>query len=394
MISLNMTYPMVNITAQTPMSLSYEEWLQLPPMKWSCPEIDKYQALLYSFQSDDDKANANSVRDKIELYSIPDSPNEKYLVTQAILTIDNPMYDAYHLLNHISAWIKSAKQDWGKNLKIDMENESITSSAEVQVATHANFIEFYKVFISPNLVIQIADENKLSVTLFTRNYKHGVYDSRHKLSRKYDVSISNVFPFVQKSQYKITFSKAYIGTYRYFWGFISDLHKELNKNFTKDSEKLGQLRYAYSKDSLDVKYGKPTKIIAGEAATADINKELRFYEDSEKIVFMGKTVDFKDIISCEIVDDPKFIPGRTTSYGMGFSIFGFGIGGTDSYRTPDKTIHNYVVNVKIDSMSTPLIYISTGENEQKANEVASVFEYILRHQQGNRKLTTINRRTK
>ena len=82
----------------------------------------------------------------------------------------------------------------------------------------------------------------------------------------------------------------------------------------------------------------------------------------------------------EIVDDPKFIPGRTTTYGLGFSIFGIGIGGADSYTTPDKTIHSYVVNVKIDNMSTPLIYIATGQDEQKANEIAAVFEYILRHQ--------------
>lgn len=57
-----------------------------------------------------------------------------------------------------------------------------------------------------------------------------------------------------------------------------------------------------------------------------------------------------------------------------------GIGGADSYTTPDRTIHSYVVNVKIDNMSTPLIYIATGQNEQKANEIAAVFEYILRHQ--------------
>ena len=100
--------------------------------------------------------------------------------------------------------------------------------------------------------------------------------------------------------------------------------------------------------------------------------------------------DFKDIISCEIVDDPKFIPGRTTSYGLGFSLFGIGIGGADSYTIPDKTIHNYVVNVKIDNMGTPLIYIATGQSEQKANEIAAVFEYILRHQQGNKAVRNRN----
>ena len=156
---------------------------------------------------------------------------------------------------------------------------------------------------------------------------------------------------------------------------------------------LNQLHYQYSQDSLKVKYGEPTKVFADQAVTPNIHKELRFYEDAKKIVFMGKTIDFKDIISCEIVDDPKFIPGRTTSYGLGFSIFGIGIGGADTYTTPDKTINSYVVNVKIDNMSTLLIYIATGQNEQKANEIATVLEYIMRHQDSSKSSTTKNSRT-
>lgn len=36
---------------------------------------------------------------------------------------------------------------------------------------------------------------------------------------------------------------------------------------------------------------------------------------------MGKTIGFKDIVSCKIDDDPSFIPGRTTTYGTGISFF-------------------------------------------------------------------------
>ena len=156
---------------------------------------------------------------------------------------------------------------------------------------------------------------------------------------------------------------------------------------------LNELHYQYSQDSLKAKYGEPTKVIADQTTMPDIHKELRFYENAKKVVFMGKTISFNDIISCEIVDDPKFIPGRTTTYGLGFSLFGIGIGGADSYTTPDKTIHSYVVNVKIDNLSTPLIYIATGQNEQKANEIAAVFEYILRHQP-NKGDTKTSQRTK
>lgn len=40
--------------------------------------------------------------------------------------------------------------------------------------------------------------------------------------------------------------------------------------------------------------------------------------------------------------------------------------------------------IEIDNMGTPLIYIATGQNEQMANEIAAVFEYIMRHQQSNK----------
>jgi len=114
---------------------------------------------------------------------------------------------------------------------------------------------------------------------------------------------------------------------------------------------------------------------------------------------MGKTIDFQDIMSCEVVDDPQYIPGRSTTLGAGLCIFGFGLGGAETVRTPDKTIHNYVVNVKIDNMGTPLIRIGTGQNEYKATEIASTFEYILRHQQKDKTTKTqkskiVTKRTK
>jgi hypothetical protein len=58
-----------------------------------------------------------------------------------------------------------------------------------------------------------------------------------------------------------------------------------------------------------------------------------------------------------------------------------------------------VVDVKIDNMGTPFIRIATGQNEHKATEIASTFEYILRHQESNKvndttKKVTIKRRKK
>ena len=370
----------VSLFAQSPTGISYDKAKFAPTMRWSCPEIEKYRGLLLSLKNDDYKIWANNVKNNIELYSSPKQPSDKSLVTQAILTIENPLFKTENLLNHISTWIKSKKKDWAKSIDIDLKEKSIVSTATIHVASHSNYIELFKVSVSPSLVIKLIDDDKLVISFCTNSYKNGVYDSRKRLVRSYNDKISDVYPFVAKSSHKNTYAKAYVGTYLYFWNFISDLHNELNTNFTKDPIMLNQLRYQYSQDSLRVKYGEPTKVIAGQTTLPDIHKELRFYENTQKIVFMGKTINFNDIISCEVVDDPTFIPGRTTTYGMGFSIFGIGIGGADSYTSPDRTIHSYVVNVKIDNMSTPLIYIATGQNEQKANEIAAVFEYILRHQ--------------
>lgn len=389
----------VSLYAQSTTGISYNKAKYAPTMKWSCPEIDKYQSLLLSLKDDDYKVYANNVKERIELYSNPEQPTDKYLVTQAILTIENPLFKTENLLNHISAWIKSKKKDWVKNMKMDVPEKKLESTTSIHVASHSTFLDLFKVSVSPNLVIKLIENNKLIISFSTKNYINGVYDSHNRLTRTQNDKISEVFPFVPKSSYKITYAKAYVGTYLYFWNFISDLCNDLNTNFTKDPVMLNELHYQYSQDSLKAKYGEPTKVIADQTNMPDIHKELRFYENAQKVVFMGKTISFNDIINCEIVDDPKFIPGRTTTYGLGFSLFGIGIGGADSYTTPDKTIHSYVVNVKIDNLSTPLIYIATGQNEQKANEIAAVFEYILRHQpnKGNTKTSQrakATRRTK
>ena len=89
--------------------------------------------------------------------------------------------------------------------------------------------------------------------------------------------------YVELCYHKITYAKAYIGTYLYFWDFISDLHNDLNANFIKDPVMLNQLQYQYSQDSLKAKYGEPTKVFAEQTSLPDIHKELRFYEDAQKL---------------------------------------------------------------------------------------------------------------
>lgn len=394
-----MIFCIVGLQAQVPMGVSYEAARQAPDMKWVCPEIEKYLSLFNSIRNEDYKIYADNIKENIELYTDPSSPADKYLVTQAVLNIENPLFSTENLLNYISNWIKKNK-GWEKaKVDLDKENKKIVSSAAIHVASHSTFLDIYKVSVTPKLVILLIEGNQLLVSFSTDSYKNDVYDSHNKYCRTYREKISDAYPFAPKSSYKNTYSKAYVGTYLYFWNFISNLYNDLNTNYSRDAKMLAQLHYEYSKDSLVAMYGEPTKVIADQTISPDVNNEIHFYEKAQKVVFMGKTIDFKDIVSCDIVDDPQFIPGRSTTLGAGISFFGFGFGGAETYRTPDKTIHNYVVNVKIDSMVTPFIRIATGQNEQKATEIASTFEYILRHQQENavtesQKTRTTTRRTR
>lgn len=390
----------VGLYGQSSVGISYEKAKYAPAMRWVCPEIEKYQGLITSLENDDAKVYANNVKEKIELYADPSSPSDKYILTQAVFKIENPMFSTENLLGHISTWLKKRSKDWGKKLNVDLANKRITSTASIHVASNGSFLNVNKVYVSPNLVIGLIDENKLMVSFDVDQYKNDEYGgSDNRYQRTYNVKIAEVFPFVQKSSYKNTYAKAYVGTYLQFWNFIYDLCQDLNKNFTRDTEMISQLHYAYAKDSLLTRYGEPTKVITGLSNTQDINNEMYIFEQAGKIVFMGKTIDFKDIMSCEIVDDPQFIPGRTTTGGGGISFFGIVLGGAETTRTADKTIHNYVVDIKIDNLSTPFIRIATGKSEYKATEIASVFEYILRHQQNNKttdaqKSRTVTRRRK
>jgi len=376
----------VRLLAQPTASFNYEKVRSLPTMRWVCPEINKYQGLLASLKSDDYKTYANRVKEQIEPYSIADSPDHKYLLTTAVFTIENPMFDIENLNAWLVGWLK--KKEWAKKLKyVGDSGKVIQTTASFHVSSHSTFGTHNEVIINPTLTIHVVEGNKLFVTFSTDSYKYIEKYSDGKTAFTRILNVGDMFPLNQKSLYKISMAKAYVGTYLNFWNTIADLGIDLNKGFSRDTKLLSQLQYSHSKDSLIAKYGEPEKVIAGLGKNLDIHNEMYIFEQAQKVVFMGKTIGFKDILSCKIIDDPQFIPGKTTTGGIGFSIFGMAVGGGETKRTADKTIHNYVVDIKIDNLSTPFIRIATGQNEYKATEIASVFEYILRHH-GNNNPTT------
>lgn len=367
--------------AQASVEMSYEKAFNAPAIQWVCPEVEKYQGIIASLRNDDYKIWANDLMESFEPYTNPLDSNDKYLITQGVLTIENPYYYAENLLNYIASWIKNNRtyNVFAKSLSIDNDKKMITTTGSVQIARNASLLEVYKIYITPLLIIHIMEDNKLLVSFSINSYNNEVYDANNRHTETKKAKVSEVYPLGSKSTYKNSYARAYVASYSYFWSFISELRDDLNVHFTRDNKMLSQLHYKYTSDSIKSLYGEPTKVIADELNTSDINKEIRVYEEAQKIIFMGKSVDFKDIISCEIKDDPKIIPGSSTSLGAGISIFGIGLSGGNTYRTPDKTIHNYVVSINIDSLKNPLILIATGQNEFKAREIVSVIEYIMRH---------------
>lgn len=369
----------VNLFAQLPKSISFEDARNLRPMKWSCPDYTKYVGQLDSMKNDDWKIYANNVKEKFGLWTQPNE-NKKMIVTATKILIDNPYYNDNVLIDHISSWLKKSKLD--NKIVIDRENKTIITQPLAKVAEHSTYIEGYGISLLQTIVIKIDENKNLSVCLWGNKFeKKEYYGSGQSRITGYPL-ITDVFPFKPKTSHKITFAKAYVGSYLYNWNFIKSLHDELNKNFKRDDKSLVEMRYKYSQDSLYAKFGEPEKVIKGIGRKYDIAKEMYFFEKTQTIAFLGNSFDFNDIISCKITDDPTIIPGKSTSYGAGLFLFGIGIGGGESYRSPDKKIHNYVVNIKVDNLKTPYIRIALGDDEYLANQISSTFEYIFRHRTG------------
>lgn len=100
--------PSLGIFAQVPKSLSYQEIAHIPEMEWTCPDIKKYQDMLTSAQDNDYKTYANNVKEKFGLHTISQS-EDKYILTQAILSTENPMFSTDNMLDYLSTWIKKNK---------------------------------------------------------------------------------------------------------------------------------------------------------------------------------------------------------------------------------------------------------------------------------------------
>jgi hypothetical protein len=363
-------------------SQTESKWLQAkqaPIMQWSCPKINSTLAQIKSLSNNDDRVYATNILKRFGLSENLPASTAEMIIQSAVFTTDAPLFKPENLLNHIAAYLKK-QTGWGKEPKINLDKLTLEVNGDkIKVGGYSSFLDYFRASVSPTLLVQIIDGNKLIITMGVGDYL--IEDrSNSQLKDSYTLRVIESFPCVEKGKSRNTCASAFVGTYGYIWEFFSKLINELNEGFVRDQQYLKELHYDYACDSLNTKYGSPTSIIKDPTAQYDVDREMRFYEDAQKVVYMGKTINFKDIMSCFIDDDVSYTPTHISSSAAGISIFGFGIGGSETTVYGNSKRHNYVVKIDIDNLSTPHLYLVTGSNAGKANEIAASFDYILRHQ--------------
>lgn len=352
-------------------------------MRWSSPYLDENITRLSSLADDDTRTYAKNIKENISLMTSPQDANLKFISVSQTLEISNPYYDKSNLLNHIYQWILNGHKEWKNSITLDLDAGCIECTSVVfkNIANYVGFFEDSKVSAKSNVVFQLIDSSHLQIIVATPYFVLETYSTgsssgtRNRLLMSKTSLITDVYPWKEKSQKAKAYALAYVNTYKTFYNFISKCLADLNDHFSEDKAYVKKLRYENSTDSLKSIYGEPTNIL--ELGNMDINKEIRIYEQAEKVLLMGKTLSFKDIKKCTIEDDPTIIPGKKTTVGGGVGIFFVALGGSETYTNPDKTIHNYTVNIESNSFSCPLMRIVTGRNQSLAKQIEAYMQLII-----------------
>lgn len=156
--------------------------------------------------------------------------------------------------------------------------------------------------------------------------------------------------------------------------------------------------------ALRAELGDADKTIA--LAEHDLDSEIRVYSARNAITILGKTYDFKAILSCTSTDDYSVKRGKakidtsgdTSTDTLGAvgravvggliageagAIIGGATAGSSTSMTgtikygDDKILHNYTVWVTVRDIATPTIEIHTGADARLTNEVVALMNVII-----------------
>ncbi len=126
-------------------------------------------------------------------------------------------------------------------------------------------------------------------------------------------------------------------------------------------------------------------------------KSKKWYKRPYAILIMGNLYDYKDFLSCELVDNKSIIVGKTYSKSRISTADGIMSGinmmagkpdwasaiSTSADRVvttvkePDKIKHNFIIYLNTNKIEEPLIKLYLGSNEGKARETLALINAII-----------------
>lgn len=169
-------------------------------------------------------------------------------------------------------------------------------------------------------------------------------------------------------------------------GFCIVFSNEIGKfSDKKEQKKKDAWRQNLRTASLDAQFGECVKNI--ENYYSDIS--IRVYDKSCVVAVNGQVFEFKDLISCNIVDnangatistsaDSGNMIGRAIVGGAIAGPVGAAIGGGTAKRSGEvEIVHKYVVCLYLRNLQTPSIQIDSGIHFDLANEIYGLFNAII-----------------
>lgn len=135
-------------------------------------------------------------------------------------------------------------------------------------------------------------------------------------------------------------------------------------------------------------------------APSDPQRTVLIFKEKQEIYFSPSWLKFSDIISSQVVDNPKIKAGTVVAVTQGDlwneikrssmqrsfgKTAGTWLAGPEKYTTeyqkePDKIYHNYSVIINTLNISRPIFEIHVGDNEQIASRINATINAIIARQ--------------
>ncbi len=168
------------------------------------------------------------------------------------------------------------------------------------------------------------------------------------------------------------------------------------ENKRRAARAIQKQEYEELKNKLIEKYGTPTNCIIIEEN--NLNKEIIIFEENRRVWLLEEDLPFSAILSCRVTDnievdegdieidstiDSDDMLGRAIVGGTLFGDAGAIVGGATAkqnhmiYRYPADVFHDYRVYITIDDLSTPLIIIDLGDDEETTSLIMSSMKIII-----------------